>query len=727
MTIATPPTRIEQSSPLLAEIRSGSAKSITGAIVATYQGVEVSVWIEEGALVAVHSPSYRPPAKELVERLSGRTSTDLADPLGEAYRAGWLTADQVDAAVCDYAYGLLASALTWRKPKIRRRPKARVEHDRLLPGRQVPWQVAVTDVTARVDELVSSWAVITEALAAARMDPRPASHACSRLVAKVESHPLLSTGLPVDAAARALGTTRQVLLSEIARAILRGQMPTFEVVPVAVGSSPGEGVLVPEELEAAESQWATVEATARVNTAGVSLPDRAAPQPGTTDPLGFLAETHPADPFSAAVMDVAEVWPAREDEAGPESELQDVDPPSMPDLAIEPQADPEPTWSFEQAATQDDGQEFEEPIVELDDEPDYDLAVETQPLAPDEPESPAPAINPLDEWVAGAGDEQERALRAEVVATAARAAVSIASQKVQAAEQALAEVSRCAQALVGAIRQVPLLQSALDAAEAAADEADSKVSAARAAAGDVFERCRLAEQRAQVAAGARDAAMLAAEDARTAYERAVERARDLSAASDEAARAAVNARRNLETSEGAAVAAATAQYERLLAEQVDPARQALERALEERSAADSALARAHEQLNRTGFAAGHAVAMLVSGWPVQPDGSEMAAARMQALEKAAGEQLVWLQDVLSAKDADPMPAHAAPAQPVDLPAQEAAPAEHDDRPPELDDDDLRSLDVLAATYDPVVPTPSPSAETWQGNDAEQAPSSYTGV
>ena len=294
----TSSNRVDASSPFLDELRTYASKGFDGSISAAANGLEVIVYLEAEQVIAVYSPQFTFPTHELAVAYTGIEPTGedhlrwLYERINSDTEGKGLGADDVDRIVRNWSYGLLASALTWRNPKVRRNRKATVATNKFYP---TPWQVVLADVTARVDDLVSSWAILTDYLAAHEDfagGARPASVACSKLVLQAPGHPLLVGKAPVDEVARTLGTTRHELLSAAARVLLSGGT----LQPALMATSGGLPVYpVPESLEDPSNEWASIEAVAEVERPAVEAPPEDVVEAEAEPELEPQTEQHDAD------------------------------------------------------------------------------------------------------------------------------------------------------------------------------------------------------------------------------------------------------------------------------------------------------------------------------------------------------------------------------------------------------------------------------------------------
>lgn len=254
-------SRVDATHPVLAQLVDAASKGFTGALEVTTtdslgRDLQVQVWLEDGQVRAVHANGWAPPAAAYAYARTGQDFSDQDDPLKAAYTAErngqpLLDADTIDAARRDWAYGLLAAALTWAKPRITRVKKAVATENKILPS---PWQMVTADVAARVDGLESAWRVVCDALTQAGIPPVPAGRACGILAVRIEGHPTFTGAESLDQTAGRAGISRYTILEELSRAILSG-------APVQFGQAapPQTQLLVPEHWEDPTRSWGWVD------------------------------------------------------------------------------------------------------------------------------------------------------------------------------------------------------------------------------------------------------------------------------------------------------------------------------------------------------------------------------------------------------------------------------------------------------------------------------------
>lgn len=435
MTVTTP-TRVDPTGPVLAQLVDAASKGFTGSLdVSTTdsagRALQVSVWLDEGGVYAVHAGGWVPPVDTYAQH---RAETDT--PMG---------VDELDAAQRDWAYGLLAAALTWGTPKVGRTRKVTTERDTFTPTH---WQVVTADVTARVDTLESSWSTVCDALTAAGIRPVPAAQACGLLAVRVDGSDLFDGAESLDQTAGRRGLTRYVVLDELARLLLSGAQPEF-----LQATPPQVPLMVPEHWEDPARGWGSVDQA-----------PQAAPQDETR------ADAEPDDP--------------------PTRDLP-VDTPGE-DPGLEPDTPPE-TGPYEpEPWVQGD----DEPTVGDDAVPDEQIAP-VVPLAAPAPDSPTSARALLDSFLGSATDTHDHQVRAAIVdrllASARTEAESLAARCARARDDLdLAEsaVEQCHRDLEAAGDAAAQAQAALDQAEADAQQV-------RARFADVLEAAAQAEQHAK--------------------------------------------------------------------------------------------------------------------------------------------------------------------------------------------------------------------------------------
>lgn len=255
-------SRVDAAHPVLAQVVDAASRGFTGALEVTTtdsmgRELQVQVWLEGGQVRAIDANGWTAPAAAFVLARTGVDLSDQEDPLKAAYMAvrdgePLLDADAADAARRDWGYGLLASSLTWAKPRVRRIKNAPApSHAKMLAS---PWQRVTADVAARVDGLESAWRVVCDALTQAGIPPVPAGRACGVLAVLIEGHPLFTGAETLDQTAGRAGMSRYAILEELSRAILSG-------APVQFGraGAPEVQLLVPEHWEDPNRSWGWVD------------------------------------------------------------------------------------------------------------------------------------------------------------------------------------------------------------------------------------------------------------------------------------------------------------------------------------------------------------------------------------------------------------------------------------------------------------------------------------
>lgn len=312
-------SRVDATHPVLAQLVDAASKGFTGALeVSTTDAVnrelQVQVWLEDGQVRAVHANGWTPPAAAFVLARTGVDFSGEEDPLRAAYateRDGQplLDADTIDGARRDWAYGLLAAALTWAKPRVHRVKKAVATENKILPS---PWQRITADVAARVDGLESAWRVVCDALTQAGIPPVSAGRACGILAVRIEGHALFTGAESLDQTAGRAGISRYAILEELSRAVLSG-------APVQFGQAgPAETrLLVPEHWEDPTRSWGWV--------------DEHRPEP--------VAAQVDADPEPVAEL---EATPVPLDELPDDDGLDELEEMVAPPPLLDPEPAPEP-------------------------------------------------------------------------------------------------------------------------------------------------------------------------------------------------------------------------------------------------------------------------------------------------------------------------------------------------------------------------------------------------
>lgn len=513
----TSSNRVDASGPFLDELRTLAAKGFDGSVSATANGLEVAVYLTGGEVYAIQSPQFTFPSRELAVAYTGVEPVG-DDPLRWLYetinaaddQGRGLRADDVDRIVRNWSYGLLASALTWRSPKLRRQRKVTASGSKFMP---TALQVVLADVTARVDDLVSSWAILTDYLATLpefAAGARPASVACSKLVLEVDGHPLLAHAHPVDEVARRLGTTRYELLSAAARVLLSGGQ-----VKASLGQLSGDlpAYPVPESLEDTTNEWASVEATAAAERPALERDDS-------------VDASEDADPSHVAAEQGEDV--EKMDYAALLEQAQVVPTPVVDEELQEDHSDPADLLATSVAPADPDA---------LDENP-LEGAVEVYApsdalTAPGDPLSPTGAAQ-WRQWVAAVESERERSVRDDIYRQAVQAAIRTAQDRLAALESKIDELDAAA-AEANSSREAAADADA-DARAAEAERETAEAEARRIAEeGEAYLRTEeSARQEADAAAAAVAASQEEVEAAERALAEARERLRERRATQDEA-------------------------------------------------------------------------------------------------------------------------------------------------------------------------------------------------
>ena len=343
-------SRVDATHPVLAQLVDAATRSFTGSVEVSVKDsaardLKVVVWFEDGAIYAVHADGWTPPDAAYVLHRTGQDFSGLDIPpfqaAYEAERAGrqLMTAADLDLPRRDWAYGLLASALTWSKPSISRNRRASTDSNLITATN---WQAVTADVAARVDGLESAWRVVCESLKAAGITPVSATRACGVLAVHIEGSRLFTGGESLDLAAGRRGLSRYAILEELARAILSGAAPSFAQAPPT-----DEQQLIPEHWEDPERAWgwvgevpvtvqAQAQAQAQAQPEVVADADVAAHEP--LEPLALEAEVEEAfeeparfvTPDPSEYAEVASEW---EPEPAPYAAAE---PDPVPDAVAEP-------------------------------------------------------------------------------------------------------------------------------------------------------------------------------------------------------------------------------------------------------------------------------------------------------------------------------------------------------------------------------------------------------
>lgn len=237
--------KVDASTPVLAEIIDAAGKDFTGAIEVSARGGdtphEAVIYMKDGAVYAVTAAAWEAPVTEWATwKTGGPIPAGSLRPDEYAYQTRAVNAADVDEARRDWAYGVLAAATTWVKPRFKRRRKKETTDGRFSP---VPWQRLVTDIGDRVDHDHRAWHTICGALKANRIPVRVAEQAAPVLTVTIPGHSLFTGELSLDATARRAGLTRSKVMQQLSQAILSGATPTFGKAHAS------SEVLVPEKLQ----------------------------------------------------------------------------------------------------------------------------------------------------------------------------------------------------------------------------------------------------------------------------------------------------------------------------------------------------------------------------------------------------------------------------------------------------------------------------------------------
>lgn len=587
-------TMVDESAPLLRELRDAADKGFTGALDATAGDRQVSIYLEDGEVRAIQSAQFEFPMAQLAENLMGEPVPEGAHPLQHLSTSGALgephiALERIDGLISDWSYGLLASALTWTGAKTSRRKKAEATGTRMYPK---DCRLVIQDVTARVDELVTSWDVISAELARRDMDPRPASHAAPILVATVPGDPDLDGTRSVDEVAYWTGTTRGTILSRIAAAIISGT-PGVDFHP-AHPESDLPTYPTPESMEDPSNEWARPPATLAAARAPEPTPE---PEPAPV--------AQPVDEFASllesSVFDVA-------DEPAVAAEPEPVAQPFEPE--------PEPVT-----------QPFEPEPEPLPVEP-YLVA---QPVAP--PFEPGDGGSILREWVDQAEPGVEHEVREAVLAETTKAASNLAAQKVEALDEAVLTYEQANADLAQAQGRVESANADLAQAQAMAAEAEHVVACVREQGQAALDGLTLA-QRAEAEAAAQ-AALAEAQvaEARAALERAEASRRDASGHIEKVRAGVASAQAEVERTVGVPLRAAEAELEKVRVEIVEPTQAQLESLLAGVEAVRASLGGAEESVQAVGAQAEKSINVLALLEAPRPHASEQLFDRLRQLHE----------------------------------------------------------------------------------------------
>lgn len=254
-------------SPLVRETSKLADKNFTGSITATSGERSVSVYLRDGDVVGVSSPGFKAPEGAYVRYRTGRE--DLANsenPLLGAIQAYdengavLIDATEVGDFRRDWAYGLLASALTWDNPRITKtkdeQPPAnsKIEHTQ--------WSEVKASVDSRIQNLLMSWTTICRYLIERYTDNAPfysASEGAAQIGALVkDSRMFTGPGESLDGVATRVGYSRYRTLRELAKILRNGGTPV-RIGPYTQSGDLGTAVLVPELLEDPNNEHVTKE------------------------------------------------------------------------------------------------------------------------------------------------------------------------------------------------------------------------------------------------------------------------------------------------------------------------------------------------------------------------------------------------------------------------------------------------------------------------------------
>ena len=438
-------TRVDASAPVLAQLVDAATKAFTGSLEvsatdAAGRDLQVVVWLEDGNISAVHAPGWTPPAAAYVlyrtgEDFSGREESPFKLAF-ETLRDGepLLTGAELDTPRRDWAYGLLASSLTWTKPKFHRTKKVTTATNRINIS---PWQLVTADLNTRVDGLESAWRVVCDALIAAGIRPVSAGRACAMLAVRIDGHALFTGTESLDQVAGRCGISRYTVLQELSRAILLGGAAQFQQAPTREDTQP-----VPEHWEDATRGWGWVDETPVVVDA---------PEPAEPELVGDVEEPEPEAPLEVVVH-------------------EEIEPEFVVDVEPEPSQAPEP---------------------ELEVEP---TVVEPLPVVP---AGPANAWELINAWLRGAASKADANVRNAIVhrlVSTAPAEAAARGAEVAAAVDALDRADEEAQTAHEAVAGAT---SALASAQAAYARADDDVARADGELADELARVQVAATRAE--------------------------------------------------------------------------------------------------------------------------------------------------------------------------------------------------------------------------------------
>lgn len=466
----TTTSRVDATAPVLAQLVDAAMRGFTGSLEvssrdSTGRDLQLVVWLEDGSICAVHSPGWVPPAAEYVLHRTGYDFSQQAEsPFKLAYETvvdgqPLLTAADLDAPRRDWAYGLLASSLTWPKPKFKRVKKVTSGTNRINPS---PWQLVTADVAARVDGLESAWRVVCESLEAAGIRPVSAGRACAVMGVLIGGHPLFDGSECLDQVAGRSGLSRYTVLEELSRAILSGAVPQF-----TQAGAPAVQMAVPEFWEDPANAW------------------------------GWVAEA-PVQLVEAAVPVEPEVVPEPVDEQAAESEL-DMEP-VLPEGYVEPELMVEPEPDEPEPATEPEPDTESEPVVE----PELKITLAVEP-------DPTCARDLINGWLQGSTSERDAAVRGQIVSRLISGVKTAAQDRANDVARAADELDRADNEAHQSVDGVSAAIAALTTAQEALVQAEVEVARVQSEFAGVMRAARDATSRASARA-----AQLAAEEAASA-------------------------------------------------------------------------------------------------------------------------------------------------------------------------------------------------------------------
>jgi len=686
--------RVDESAPLLRELRDAANKGATGYVSASGPASEVRVYLDAGQVYAVHSPQFTFPVEQLVADRTGGPAPDGVHPLAHLSQSGVLgdpneSLDVIERIILDWSYGLLASALTWTgaKVKFHSQRKAEANGPKFLPK---AWQIVIQDVTSRVDDLTSSWDVITRDLVARGMAPRAASYACDILVASVPGDPLLDGRRPVDEIAWATGSTRSTVLGRIASAIIEGRPIDFHPSGPTVELPQA---CVPESLEDPQAEWAPASTAA-------DLPQ---PEPVAADAVEEVVADDLTDELDALPDFVEQPQPYAEPEAADDLEDALADPEPQPDP--EPVVDPEPDAYDVLNAT--DG--YEEPAG---------LPVTYESVQ---------AGNPLHAWVQGAPQGVDHDLRQAVVDHAAQAAAQQAQDHLEALRSAVDAYDVARNDLTTASEQAQRAREREAAAAAQLEEATRQLDAVRTAGQAVIAQRDEVAGRAQGADLAAQAARDGVAAARRALDEAVAREAQAAADAKEARAALEAAEADVEREVGEPLRAAEANVDHTRDDVLEPARKQAQDLADGLRMVQESVAAAEEHVMASGSLAERAVGVLATIEAPEVTRSQPLMDQLRALhgrvqELSGGEVDPQPQTVPSITELSvpQVPFEAYPGEPdgLDHPVEEVVPSPEPALPSEQDVQPFVALPEPAPVDQAVPFTPASVDDTQDDADED---------